>query len=115
MINKLIPLGYRKAIYGFLLIATGIAVEATIGLSTNLLYLLITISTGFFLGNSVEHASNHGKDVTPNTEINDAVAQLVEQITMVEQKVEQSASSLLPIQQGVGAIVKTLNNLKKNR
>lgn len=47
--------GYRKIVLGLLILAVGIAVDATFGLSSNLLYLIITVAGGFFLGNVGEH------------------------------------------------------------
>lgn len=49
--------GGRKLVMGLLVMGIGITVDATFGLSSNLLYLLIFVCSGFFLSNGVEHAS----------------------------------------------------------
>jgi hypothetical protein len=61
MLSVIKKLGGRKVVIGVLLLAVGIAVDYTFQLSQNLLYLMIAVSTGFFLGNVGEHAAEAGK------------------------------------------------------
>lgn len=58
MINRI---GGRKLLLGTLVIALGVAIDLTFGLSSNLLQLITFVTVGFFLGNAGEHFAHRNK------------------------------------------------------
>lgn len=109
--------GGRKVLLGIGVMALGVGVDATTGLSANLLDLLKFVAIGFFLGNGIEHVAGAMTKKTEggsNSPVPDAAA-LVEAVATdmgtVEGKVDELAKqveltnqSLATVQQALGPI-----------
>lgn len=123
MINKL---GGRKVLLGMAVIQIGIAIDLffTKGLSTNLLYLLTFISSGFFLSNGVEHVAvslrrrkSRGSNIppqgipAPGIPIEE-VGQAVNAILTQNAETNQSLGALT---ESMESLMKTLGNLANRR
>lgn len=123
MLNKI---GGRKVILGILVIAVGVIIDLINdnGLSTNLLYLLTFISSGFFLSNGIEHLATSIKrrrskspaaavntDTVPVAEVNQTVRYLVEQ----NQNINNALDALTTNMQGLNETLGKLANRRPLR
>lgn len=101
-------LGGRKMVMGMLVILTGIAIDFTFGLSSNLLTLLIFVCTGFFLGNVGEHVcdtvrkAKGSKDSVPVNNVAvvvNEIDQRLKDISAVESQVSKNLENLTKVTQ----------------
>ena len=98
-------LGGRKMILGFLVIVVGISIDLSFGLGSNLLTLLIFVSSGFFLGNVGEHISETFKKKAgiPTENVVNVVNQIEQQlgdIRKVETNVNDKVDKLVKATEG---------------
>lgn len=106
--------GNRKVIFGFVLLAIGIAMDrfVTGGLSANLLDLMKFLTMGFFAGNAVEHVTSAvvatKGDVDGDGDADEKDAQLEEvkaNLATLSDATAQSNASLNTIQQVLQFII----------
>lgn len=82
--------GLRKVILGVIVMLIGVLVDSFSknGLSQNLMQLLIFVSSGFFLGNSLEHFSKKGVEKSPKgiDELQSQLKVISEQVAVNQQQ-----------------------------
>lgn len=104
--------GYRKVCIGLLVIGIGVLMDLSVGLSTNLLYLLLGIGGTLMTMNGVEHlaeAKKSGK--TDNNEVQAYVARIDESMQIISAQVAQNTDSANRLDQGYKDVVGALSKL----
>ena len=99
-------IGGRKIAIGLLILIFGSVIDFTLGLSTNLTTLLVSIGVGFFLGNGVEHVAVAIK-ARPHQGI--AMGEVEKVIRAFDQKIEALQSSIELTNRAATAIIEKLN------
>lgn len=104
-------IGGRKVILGILVMAIGVIVDMTAGLSRNLLELLQYVGVGFFLSNSIVHTARsvmNGKGGVKDP-LNDQTKEAMEGFSKRLDSMDKSLSGISNAtgvtQQGVSAIL----------
>lgn len=110
MIKKL---GGRKIFLGLMVIAIGIVVDYTLGLSDNLLTLLMYTGVGFFLGNGIEHMAGavRNKKIpgVAQEEVQQALAIYSQHLSTVDSKIHNILESVELTNKAVSAIIERVN------
>lgn len=102
MIRKL---GGRKLLLGVAVIALGVIIDATFGLSTNLLQLITFISVGFFLGNGLEHTAKAiGEKRKPKPEEDPVNINLLQSHQILKQDIDSLNNRMDNISEAAGKL-----------
>jgi len=109
-------IGGRKVLVGLLILAAGLTLEFTIGLSTGLVTLLMFTGAGFFVGNSVEHISgairHRPHQGVALTEVDHVVKAFSAQMAQTTVQVEAIQNSVELTNKAATAIIERLNESK---
>lgn len=103
-------LGGRKLTIGVAVIALGVIIDLTFGLSTNLLQLITFITVGFFLGNAGEHLAKSRK---PKPEEDPVNINLVQSHNIINARIEKIEKDMKTVGEAAGKLEENLAHSNK--
>ncbi len=97
--NLAVKKGYRKVVYGAVIMAIGVGVEALAprGLSDNLLDLLKYISVAFFSSNGIEHLAESMKLRLMNSDVTAKLTTIDGRIATIEKANQTTQEGMMQI------------------